>query len=588
MSGSSVAIPALERTYFDDFRTHVRYQRLSDGGMLYARYNVGGGGLVPVGPSVTLRRFNRAGMLQWEREFEKHVGALFFDEGVNGSIIVVAHDTVSLINPVGQLQWVSGQIVAFDEHISLQARDPRRAIQGPDGAVWLAGLTKGQAHLQRLSASGVVSWSRDWDVQGTNFVMAPGLDGSMLFVIGHPEGSSVSLLSARGIQRWQKSFPLAVQDALQVSDGILLGYSSSAAAALKPPLADEGLGGDDIRILKLDRLGNPLRDAAFGGAAKDTFTRFKNTSADGILVLGTSASGPSPSKLSPKARFDEGSWVVKIDEQLQHEWDFTFPTVATERFPVYPRNGAAHLLIKADGTLVHTLQLQTLNAFVTNSAFGVELMEVRPPGKITQYAHVTVARESYPSQFASPEEQAILIPSELTNPSWHILAVVGSHFSEGFDHGPLVDWTDSLNEQDHWQATVTLESDPSAGTTFYTLDGSIPTTNSFVYTGPFNVRESKMVQGLTVLHAGSSKQLGAPVLVAERIMVKPALLNGRLLITTTQRGRFQLEQASSLVSQHWEPVGAASSAQTFEPPIEAPLMFYRLRRLSEPAVPTAP
>ena len=132
-------------------------------------------------------------------------------------------------------------------------------------------------------------------------------------------------LNAQGIKQWDKTYGGNSVDNLmgliQTSDeGFLLsGYSASDASGDK---SEHSLGGYDYWVIKIDFQGNKLWDKTFGGSMQDNLSTAISTADGGFLLGGTSYSPASGNKLEG---LNGGSdfWIVKIDGEGNSQWEKT-------------------------------------------------------------------------------------------------------------------------------------------------------------------------------------------------------------------------------------------------------------------------
>lgn len=128
-----------------------------------------------------------------------------------------------------------------------------------------------------------------------------------------------------GNKMWDKTFGGVVNEALftatSTSDGgyLLGGFSESDAYADK---SENSKGGRDFWVVKLDSQGNKVWDKTIGGAASDQLNSISATNG-GWLLFGNSESDISGDK-SQDSKGSNDYWIVKIDSQGNKEWDKTF------------------------------------------------------------------------------------------------------------------------------------------------------------------------------------------------------------------------------------------------------------------------
>lgn len=139
-------------------------------------------------------------------------------------------------------------------------------------------------------------------------------------------------LDAEGEIVWDKTFGGAALDELRravpAPDGgfLLAGWSSSGASGDK---SEDGRGGWDYWVVRIDQDGELLWEKTFGGALDDQL--MDATAVDGGYILtGHSPSGVSGEK-SEEARGEWDYWLVKIDDQGDILWDKTYGGAGTDQ-----------------------------------------------------------------------------------------------------------------------------------------------------------------------------------------------------------------------------------------------------------------
>ncbi len=138
-------------------------------------------------------------------------------------------------------------------------------------------------------------------------------------------------LNATGVLQWDKTFGGSSNDYLsvviQTNDGgyMLSGFSQSGISGDK---SESNRGALDYWILKTDASGNKLWDKRFGGPQDDWAYSIIQTSDNGYLIGGTSASGAGGDKSEPNRGplNTMDYWVVKTDAAGVKQWDKRFGT----------------------------------------------------------------------------------------------------------------------------------------------------------------------------------------------------------------------------------------------------------------------
>ncbi len=133
-------------------------------------------------------------------------------------------------------------------------------------------------------------------------------------------------VSETGEKLWEKTIGGSQRDECFVlrefPDATFLvgGWTASGADGDK---TSDSLGVYDIWILKMDKAGNILRQRQLGGPQLDNLYDAAPTPDGGFLLGGSSASGKTATK-SQDCRGYSDYWVIKINEDLESEWDARF------------------------------------------------------------------------------------------------------------------------------------------------------------------------------------------------------------------------------------------------------------------------
>jgi hypothetical protein len=131
---------------------------------------------------------------------------------------------------------------------------------------------------------------------------------------------------------WQRSFGGTNADIAccirQTSDGgfIVGGYSYSGASGNK---ISTNFGNVDYWLLRLDRNGDKLWDASFGGDGEDVLSDVQPTADGGFVLAGSSLSSTSGNKTSPGLG-GRDYWLVQVDADGRKLWDRSYGTTNSE------------------------------------------------------------------------------------------------------------------------------------------------------------------------------------------------------------------------------------------------------------------
>lgn len=133
-------------------------------------------------------------------------------------------------------------------------------------------------------------------------------------------------MDEKGDLDWQKSFGGTGSDMLQsiqnTRDGgfILAGTSTSMKSGDKK---DDGLGQEDLWIIKLNAKGDQEWQKTLGGTGKEMLSTIKQTKDGGYIIGASSSSGQSLYK-KENSYGNLDYWVVKMDSAGTVEWEKTF------------------------------------------------------------------------------------------------------------------------------------------------------------------------------------------------------------------------------------------------------------------------
>ena len=103
--------------------------------------------------------------------------------------------------------------------------------------------------------------------------------------------------------------------------GYLLGGVSKSASG---DVSESGRGAEDYWIVKIDADGNKIWDKRFGGNSYDSLERISQTSDGGYLLAGDSTSNNASGDKSDNGKGGNDYWVVRIDASGNKLWDKTY------------------------------------------------------------------------------------------------------------------------------------------------------------------------------------------------------------------------------------------------------------------------
>ena len=328
---------------------------------------------------------------------------------------------------------------------------------------------------------------------------------------------------ANGNKLWEKTFGGGSTDYLlaiqPTSDGgyLLGGNSNSSASGNK---TSAGFGGQDYWVVKIDANGNKLWEQTFGGTSVDFFSVLRRTSDGGFLLGGSSASGAGGNKTS--AGFgDQDYWVVKIDANGNMLWDKSFGGAAYDYLAgIQPTSDGGYIL--AGGSQ------SGASGNKASAGYGdgndIWLIKIDANGTKVWEEILGGTSADYASAIQSANDGGYLVGSYSQS------GASGNKTSASF--GGLDWWVVKVFEREANVGTPTvLVNDgfvPNAialtsfgqvkfqttfpnGTIRYTLDGSTPSENSALYTGPFDVTRTSTLRAIAFSSDGLLSALADPV-----------------------------------------------------------------------------
>ena len=328
---------------------------------------------------------------------------------------------------------------------------------------------------------------------------------------------------ANGNKLWEKTFGGGSTDYLlaiqPTSDGgyLLGGNSNSSASGSKTSV---GFGGQDYWVVKIDANGNKLWEQTFGGTSVDNFSVLRRTSDGGFLLGGSSASGAGGNKTS--AGFgDQDYWVVKIDANGNMLWDKSFGGAAYDYLAgIQPTSDGGYIL--AGGSQ------SGASGNKASAGYGdgndIWLIKIDANGTKVWEQVLGGTSADYASAIQSANDGGYLVGSYSQS------GASGNKTSASF--GGLDWWVVKVFEREANVGTPTvLVNDgfvPNAialtsfgqvkfqttfpnGTIRYTLDGSTPSENSALYTGPFDVTRTSTLRAIAFSSDGLLSALADPV-----------------------------------------------------------------------------
>jgi hypothetical protein len=198
----------------------------------------------------------------------------------------------------------------------------------PSGNKTSPNYGSGDMWIVRLDAQGNVLWDRSFG--GTNGEQANAVlqtsDGGFVLGGSFPNRSNdfsstdawLVRLDESGNKTWDKMYGGTNGEAIyaiqQMSDGgLALGCQSSS-----PPSGNKrstNYGNRDFWMVRTDSTGAILSERSYGGTAGDNLAVLQITSDAGLILAGSSTSGPGGTKTTPAFGLLD-AWVVKLGPEL--------------------------------------------------------------------------------------------------------------------------------------------------------------------------------------------------------------------------------------------------------------------------------
>ncbi|WP_158267546.1 T9SS type A sorting domain-containing protein [Adhaeribacter arboris] len=183
----------------------------------------------------------------------------------------------------------------------------------------------------KLKADGTKEWDKTFGGSWVDHLsmVQQALNGN--YILGGYSGSGISgdktqgskgdsdywivMLKANGTKLWDKTFGGKSEEQLTVvrqtkDGGYILGGTSKSGINGDKTTASKG--GSDYWIVKLKADGTKVWDKTFGGKEEDYLCAIQQTSDDGFIMGGSSASGKSSNK-SQTSKGDSDYWILKLD-----------------------------------------------------------------------------------------------------------------------------------------------------------------------------------------------------------------------------------------------------------------------------------
>ncbi|WP_199117774.1 T9SS type A sorting domain-containing protein [Pedobacter sp. ASV28] len=194
----------------------------------------------------------------------------------------------------------------------------------------------------KMDEKGEAVWQKSFGGSGIDLLQSIKLTGDGGFVLAGTSDSPKSgdkledgrggndfwilKLDAGGAERWQKTLGGYGSDrlvsVLQTKDGgFLLGGTSSSDA--NGDKTEKSRGNSDLWIVKLDGSGNIKWQRTYGGSAEDELRSMALT-ADGGFIVGSYSNSSEYGEKLGKCHGDGDFWVLRLDENGEILWQQTY------------------------------------------------------------------------------------------------------------------------------------------------------------------------------------------------------------------------------------------------------------------------
>ena len=389
---------------------------------------------------------------------------------------------------------------------------------GPSGNKTTPNYGMADFWVVKLDGSGNEQWERDFGGSADDnlTVMAPTGDGGYLLGGTTQSGASgnkttppygaedfwVIKIDSQGNKQWEKAYPWA-------------GIMNQLNTMLPTAGGDYLLGGAayglslDYWLLGIDASGNQLLEKTYGGTADDILRSIAPTRDGGYLLGGESWSQVSGDKTAPNYGSDD-FWLVKIAGDGTKTWDRSYGGEDYESLDaIQPWPDGRYLLCGS----------------VSGMTSPMRVIEVDSDGNALAQASFGGIGNNFLATATRTSDGALLLAgSSMAQPGpgktaplrgvqdfWLVKAAV----EETPVGAPVVTVNSLFNPLNSYtnsgSASVAMTTTLPGGRLFYTLDGSAPTTNALLYSGPFSLNHSATIQALAV---GTN---GSPVVAAEPV-----------------------------------------------------------------------
>ena len=337
-------------------------------------------------------------------------------------------------------------------------------------------------------------------------------------------------VGANGNKQWDESFGGNDAEGLYPHDGglkqttdggfIIAGHSRSPISGNKTAA---GFGSDDFWLVKIDANGNKQWDQVFGGSADDGSPAVDVTSDGGYVIGGISPSPVSGNKTSAGFGGYDG-WLIKTDANGNKQWERVVGGTGSDYLFSVRQIGDGGYLLGLGST-------SDVSGNKTTPSFGAWdywLVKIDANGvKQWERAFGGSGADGYRPTFDLTSDGGVILGTQSES------GVSGNKTTSSFGQSDywlvklltreapigtpavLVNGQFSLDNSftffDTFTVPVTLQTAFATGSIRYTLDGSIPTASSTLYTGQFNVIQTATIRAIAFSSDGSQSALADPV-----------------------------------------------------------------------------
>lgn len=215
----------------------------------------------------------------------------------------------------------------------------------------------------KMDEKGELDWQKSFGGSGQDMLQSVLLTGDGGFLLAGTSESEEGLdkkdkargetdfwiikLNAKGGEEWQKTIGGLGQEELNCvvktkDGGFLLGGSSSSG--ISGDKLQNGFGGMDYWVVKIDRKGAIVWQQAFGGRYNDEL-RSICISDDGGFLLGGNSNSTDTGTKTQKNLGESDYWIIKIDKDGNEQWQKTIGGKDDDRLQVVYKTTEGNYLL---------------------------------------------------------------------------------------------------------------------------------------------------------------------------------------------------------------------------------------------------